>query len=102
MLDDDALEQGGRHAGIPNAVRIDDDDRSAATNAKAGRLATFDPIRAKQEPLPLQERGQQAIQLATAMIGRTKAADANEHVAGVWVHRWLLFHGRSRSCPAFS
>jgi hypothetical protein len=80
MFDDDALQQGRRHTGVPDTVRIDDNDRTATTNAEARRLTAFDAGRTEQESFPLQERGQQTIELTTAMIGRAKAADADQHM----------------------
>lgn len=86
MLDDDALEQRGRHAGVPDALGIHDDDRSTGADAEAGRFAAFDATRAEEEPFALQQGGQQPVQLASPMIGRAVPADADENVPGIRVH----------------
>ena len=54
MLDHDALEQGRRHAGVPDRIRIHDDYRSSSANAQAGRLASLHPVRPEQQAFPLQ------------------------------------------------
>jgi hypothetical protein len=86
MFDDNPLQQRGRHAPIPDAVGVDDDDRTATANSEAWRLAALDPRGAKEETLALQERRQQPIQVSPAMVGRTEAADANQDVTSIGVH----------------
>lgn len=54
MLDDDSLEKIRRNFGIPDSFRIDDDDRSAAAHAEAGRLSTLNSVRTEKQILSLQ------------------------------------------------
>lgn len=44
MLDHDALEQLRRDAGVPDAIRIHDDDWAAGAHTQTGRLSSLDPI----------------------------------------------------------
>ena len=41
VLDDDALEEFGRHARVPDALGVDDDDRTARAYAEAWGLASL-------------------------------------------------------------
>jgi len=60
VLDDDSLQQRGGDLGVPNALRIYDDDRSVAAYAKARRLTALCALRAKEQILvflsPIQQR----------------------------------------------
>lgn len=69
VLDDDPLEQLRGHAGVPDAVRVDDDDRAAGADTETGRLAPLYPGGSEQEALPPQESGQQLIQHAPLPVG---------------------------------
>lgn len=88
VLDDDPFEQRGCHAGIPDAVRIDDDDRPPSAHAEAWRLSALDALRTEKKPFALQEYRKKAIQFAPAVIGRTISAGANKDVPGIRIHRW--------------
>lgn len=81
MFNDDPLEQGRSHAGVPYALRVDDDDRTACTDAKAGCFAALYAPRAEQQTFALEQRREQPVQLSTRLIRRTKAADTHENVA---------------------
>lgn len=61
MLDDDAFEQLRRHAGVPDAVRIHDDDRAAAANTKAGRFAAFHACGTEQQGFTLEQSGEELV-----------------------------------------
>jgi len=56
MLDDDAFEKRRSDVAIPNSFWIYDDDRSMHAHAEAGRFATFDSARSKQQPFALEQR----------------------------------------------
>src|SRR5262245_46178254 len=86
MLHDDALEQRRRDTAIPDAFGIHDHDWPAAANTKARRLSSLDAIGPEQESLALQQRWQQLIQLAPAVVRRTEAAHTYEHVTCVGLH----------------
>jgi hypothetical protein len=53
VLDDDPLQKLGRNSGVPDALRIDDDDRSSGADAEARSLASFDPRWPKQQVFAL-------------------------------------------------
>ena len=55
MLDDDALEQLRRHASVPDALRVDDDDRPASAYAEARGLAPLHAARSEQKSFPLEQ-----------------------------------------------
>ena len=92
MLDDDALEQCGRHSGVPNSFRVDDDDRSAGADAEARRLAALDPPWPEEQSLAMQQASQFGVQHAPFAIRRAKAPHADENVVRVRLHdrvkRW--------------
>ncbi len=54
MLDDDALEECRSHAGVPDALRVHDDNGSADAHAEARRLATLDATRPEQQSFALE------------------------------------------------
>lgn len=86
MFDDDPLEQLRRDTGVPDTLRVDDDDRAARADAEARRLASLDAIGPEQEALALEKGRQQLVQAPAARIRSAKRADANQHVARIWVH----------------
>ena len=61
MLDDDPFQQRRCHPAVPHALRIHDDDRSAGANAKTRRLTTLHARGPEQQPLALEQRGQEAL-----------------------------------------
>jgi hypothetical protein len=69
VFDDDSLEEGRRDTGIPNSVRVYDDDRSAGADAETRGLSALDPIWPEEQSVPLEKRRQQLIQLSSAMVG---------------------------------
>lgn len=56
VLHDNSLEKLWRNAGVPDALRIDDDDGSASADAKAGRLSALHTAGAEQEVFALEQR----------------------------------------------
>jgi len=59
VLDDDSLQQRRRYIGVPNALRIDDDNRSVAADTEARRLASLHACRTEEQIFPRQELGEQ-------------------------------------------
>jgi hypothetical protein len=80
VLDHDAFEQRGGHPGVPDRIRIHDDDGTASANSQARCLPSLHPIRSEQESFTLKQVGKQGIQLPAASIRRTEPAGANEDV----------------------
>ena len=80
VLDHNALEQRGGHPGIPDRIRIHDDDGTASANSQARCLSSLHPIRSEQEAFTLKQVGKQGIQLPAPAIRRTEPARANEDV----------------------
>jgi hypothetical protein len=98
VLDDDALEEDGSDSGVPDALGIDDDDRTAGADAEARSLAALDATRAEEKGFSLEKAGEILIQLAAAVIRRAEATRAYQHVAAIWIHHrsGLLGHHRHR------
>lgn len=94
MLDDDAFEERRRDAGIPDRIRVHDDDGARRANPEARSLTPLDPGRAKQQALALQKGRQQRIELTAAPVGRTESAGADEDVARIALHHGPLVHSR--------
>ena len=88
MLDDNSLEQRWGDGGIPNPIRVHDDDGPSATDAEARRFPAFDTIGAKEQTVPLKKRREELIELSSAMIRRTESADTDQHVPAVRDHQW--------------
>src|SRR5258705_2070510 len=86
VLDHDALQQRRRHFGIPDTLRIDDDDRTIAADAEARCLAALDALWTKEQILALQQVGKERVDLAPTTVGRAEAAGAHEYVARVGLH----------------
>ncbi len=68
MLDDDPLEQCRCHARIPHALGINDDNRSIGAHAEARRLPALHPRWPKEKVFPLQQLGEQGVDLTAAPI----------------------------------
>ena len=81
MLNDDALEERGRHSTIPHAFWVDDDDRTAGADAEAWCLPALYAASPEEKVFPLEKRRELRVELATAPIWRAKAPDADQHVA---------------------
>ena len=81
MLNDDALEEGGRHATIPHALWVDDDDRAAGADAEAWCLPALYAGGPEEKALSLEKRRELRVELAAAPIWRAKASDTDEHVS---------------------
>ena len=86
MLDDDSLEQRRCDAGIPDSIRVHDDDRPAAADAEARRLAALHAVGSEEKAMALEESWQQPIELTAPAIRRAEAADTYENVSGVRIH----------------
>ena len=86
VLDDDALEQPWRHAGIPDTFRIDHDNRPTGADAKTRRLAAFYALGSKEQAFPMKEPSKLRIQGTTAPFRGAEAAHAHEHMARVRFH----------------
>jgi hypothetical protein len=54
MLDNDSFQQVGRDVGVPDPIRIHDDDRSIAADAEAWRFSPLHAIRTKEKIFALQ------------------------------------------------
>lgn len=54
MLHDNTLQQRRRDAGIPDRIRVDDDDWAFRANAEAWRLAPLDACRPEEQALALE------------------------------------------------
>lgn len=61
MLDNDALEQRRRYAAIPDAVGIDDDNRTSGANAEARRLTALHATGTEQQSFTLEKSGQPGV-----------------------------------------
>lgn len=81
VLDDDPLEEIGRHPPVPDAVRIDHDNRSTGAYAEAGRFAALDSTGPEKESFTLQQVREELIETPSLPVGRAKAAGADEDVA---------------------
>jgi hypothetical protein len=62
MLDDDALEQSRSDPGIPDALRVHDDDRTAGAYTETGGLAALHSPRAEEQSLALEQTRQQGVE----------------------------------------
>ena len=94
MLDDNALQQGRRHPGVPNAVWVDDDDWATAANPQTWCFSALDAGRTKKEPFPAKEVWKHAIQNPPALFGRAKPSGADDDVPGEGLH---ARHGRIKT-----
>ena len=59
VLDDDSFQQRRRYIGVPNTLRIDDDNRPVAADTEARRLASLHACRTEEQIFPRQELGEQ-------------------------------------------
>jgi hypothetical protein len=80
VLDHDAFEQRGGDPGVPDRIRIHDDDGTASANSQARRLPSLHATRSEQESFTLKQVGKQSVQLPAASVWRTEPARANEDV----------------------
>jgi hypothetical protein len=81
MFYDDPLQQRWGHAGIPHAVRVDDHNRPAGTNAETWRFPSLHSPWTEQEPFAVQEFRKQLVEKPTSAIGGAKPARTHEDVA---------------------
>ena len=81
MLDDDALEKRRRDPGVPDGIRVDDDDRAAPANSQAWRFSPFDPRGPEQEPFALKQCRQHRVQVPATSVRRAEASGADEDMA---------------------
>ena len=96
VLDDDALEERGSDAGVPDAFGIDDDNRTAGADSEARSLAALDALGAEEKAFAFEKAGELRIQLAAALIRRAEAACAHQHMAAIWIHQRSELPGRDR------
>ena len=68
VLHDDALEERGRHAGIPDRIRIHDDDGAARANTEARCLPALDPARAEEKPFPMEQGREERVQFPPSAV----------------------------------
>jgi hypothetical protein len=68
VLDHDALEERGGHAGVPDALGIYDDDRSTGAHAEARRLSALDARRPEEEPFALEQPRQQRVERSSFTV----------------------------------
>src|SRR5665647_2589338 len=86
MLDDDPLEQRRRHPGVPDAFRVDDDDRSACTYTETWRLSALHAARTEEQALALEQACEFRVQHAPFPVRRAVAANAHQDVARERIH----------------
>jgi hypothetical protein len=65
----DPLQQLRGDGGVPDAFRVHDDDWSAPADAEARGLAALDTSRTEEEPLALQKRRQEVVELSPGAVG---------------------------------
>ena len=81
MFYDDPLQQRWGHSRIPHAVRVDDHNRPARTNAETRGLPSLYPPRTKQEPFAVQKFRKQLIEKPTTVVGGAESTGTHEDVA---------------------
>lgn len=86
VLDDNSLQHLRSDVAVPHPFRVHDDNRPAAADAEAWRLAALDAARAEKQSFPLEEHGKERVESATRAIGRAEAARADQHVSRVRLH----------------
>jgi len=79
----DAFERVGRAVAIPGAVRVDDGDRSFATDAQAADLGPVDSARLALESEFAQASLEELPRLQGLLRRRAIAVDTQEDVAGI-------------------
>src|SRR5688500_1540654 len=89
MLHYDPLEQFRRDTGVPDALRIDHNDRPAGADAEARRLTAFLVRWTEQEILALEKARQLRVEAATPTFLGAKAARTNDHVPAIRLHESL-------------
>ncbi len=87
MLYDYALQQLGGDSSVPDAFRIDDDNRPAFAHAEARRLASFDAIGSEKQTLALEQRCQQRVECTPPPVRGAVSARAHDDMARVRFHR---------------
>ena len=92
----DPFEEFRRDMTVPDAFRINDDDRSTTADAQAGRFAALDSRRTEEQSLAFEKAGQLRIERATTAIGRTESSRAHQYVPAVRLEeRFVLRHAQS-------
>src|SRR4029078_4055770 len=86
VLDDDSLEERGSDTGVPNTVRVYDDDRPTGADTETGRLSALHSVRPEEQSVTLKKGWQELIQLSPAVVGRAKSPDTDQQVPGIGVH----------------
>ena len=83
VLVDNAVEYSFVDTVVPNAVGVDDKQRTIVTDAEAGRCAAFDAHRIIVFAKLPEFVGQRAIDAGCFAIGITVAAGADKYVSGI-------------------
>src|SRR5262245_63934982 len=83
VLHDDALQQFGSNARIPDSLWVDHDNRPTTADTKARRFATLHARRSKEQAFAFEQTRELCIQCATAAIRGTESASAHENVAPI-------------------
>ena len=68
VLDDDALEKLRGHPGIPDRIRIHDDDGAARANSETWGFPALDPARAEEKPFPMEQGREERVQFHPSAV----------------------------------
>ena len=94
MLDNNPLEQFRSDSGVPDTLGVDNNDRSAGTDAEAGSFAALHACWTEQEVFALEEAGQLRVEAATATLHGAKTARADDHVPPIRLHEGFRLRHR--------
>lgn len=83
MFFDDALEEFRCDGRVPNTFWIDHNHGTSCADAKAGGLAAFDPVWAKEQVFAFEELRQQAVQRAASPFRGAEATRADHDMVAV-------------------
>src|SRR6476619_5815887 len=86
VLDNNSLQQGWGHLGVPDSLRVDHYDRSHAAHAETGSFTPLHTLRPEKQVLALQQLGEQRVNLTPPAIGRAETARTHDDVARVRLH----------------
>lgn len=86
MLDNDALQQLGRHSAVPYSFGINDDDRPPGAHAEARCLTALDASWPEEQILALEQLCQVRVESAPASLGRTETPCTHENMVRVRFH----------------
>lgn len=86
MLDHDPFEECERDPGVPDALGVDDHDRTLTAHTKAWRFTALHAVRAKEQVLPLEQASEFCVHLSAAAVRAAVPPRAHQHVSGVRIH----------------